>query len=246
MGTMTVPFIVWKNLKNFLHGKLDDVDIFNLIDSNKVNEYLKGQMDGLTAKVFRTHNASTTLQQELAKAYHPNIGKVSASSTLDEKIFFYNQCSMQVAILCNHQRSVSKTHSEQLEKMDAQIQDVKDAIAELQEELDIKQGKKKKKKSKKKKEKEESPTKKKREKTEEQLINALKKKKIMLKKKELKKAMKEDNKEVALGTSKINYMDPRITVAWAKKMEVPIEKVFNRSLLDKFPWAMQSVTVYNF
>merc|ERR1712228_239536 len=210
----------------------NDMDIFHQIDSNKVNDYLKGQMDGLTAKVFRTHNASTTLQSELAKAHHPNIGKVTAQSTLDEKIFFYNWCNMQVAILCNHQRSVSKTHSEQLERMDQQIQDVKDAIDELQEELDIKQGKKTKKK--------------KRERSEEQLINALKKKKEMLKKRELKKAMKEDNKEVALGTSKINYMDPRITVAWAKKMEVPIEKLFNRSLLDKFPWAMQSQTVYNF
>ena len=247
-NTMKVPYIVWKNLKGFLNGKKNDMDIFHQIDSNKVNEYLKGQMEGLTAKVFRTHNASTTLQSELAKAYHPNIGKVTAKSTLDEKIFFYNWCNMQVAILCNHQRSVSKTHSEQLERMDQQIQDVKDAIDELQEELDIKQGKRKKRRKSKKKKKNDdgTPTKKKRERSEEQLINALKKKKEMLKKKELKKAMKEDNKEVALGTSKINYMDPRITVSWAKNMEVPIEKLFNRSLLDKFPWAMQSVTVYNF
>merc|ERR1712003_100705 len=157
-NTMKVPFIVWKNLKSFLNGKKNDMDIFHQIDSNKVNEYLKSQMEGLTAKVFRTHNASTTLQSELSKAYHANIGKVTAKSTLDEKIFFYNWCNMQVAILCNHQRSVSKTHSEQLERMDQQIQDVKDAIEELQEELDIKQGKKKKKKSKKKKKKDEDGT----------------------------------------------------------------------------------------
>lgn len=25
---------------------------------------------------------------------------------------------------------------------------------------------------------------------------------------------KEENKEIALGTSKLNYLDPRITVAW--------------------------------
>jgi DNA topoisomerase-1 len=36
---------------------------------------------------------------------------------------------------------------------------------------------------------------------------------------------KEDLKTVALGTSKINYLDPRITVAWCKTHEVPIEKV---------------------
>lgn len=37
--------------------------------------------------------------------------------------------------------------------------------------------------------------------------------------------IKEELKEVALGTSKINYLDPRITVAWCKRNEVPIEKV---------------------
>jgi len=42
---------------------------------------------------------------------------------------------------------------------------------------------------------------------------------------------KEDLKTVALGTSKINYLDPRISVAWCKRHEVPIEKVWNSSLL---------------
>jgi DNA topoisomerase I len=37
---------------------------------------------------------------------------------------------------------------------------------------------------------------------------------------------KEDLKTVALGTSKINYLDPRISVAWCKRHEVPIEKVW--------------------
>ena len=50
--------------------------------------------------------------------------------------------------------------------------------------------------------------------------------------------LQDDNKEVSLGTSKINYMDPRITVAWCKRNEVPIEKVFSKTLRDKFNWAM--------
>ena len=49
---------------------------------------------------------------------------------------------------------------------------------------------------------------------------------------------REENKEVALGTSKINYMDPRISVAWCKRCEVPIDKVFAKTLRDKFNWAM--------
>jgi len=49
---------------------------------------------------------------------------------------------------------------------------------------------------------------------------------------------KDDNKEVSLGTSKINYMDPRISVAWCKRNEVQIEKIFSKTLRDKFNWAM--------
>jgi len=49
---------------------------------------------------------------------------------------------------------------------------------------------------------------------------------------------KDELKTVALGTSKINYLDPRITAAWCKRNEVPIEKIFSKALRDKFPWAM--------
>lgn len=44
---------------------------------------------------------------------------------------------------------------------------------------------------------------------------------------------KDENKEIALGTSKLNYLDPRITVGWCKKWEVPIEKVINKCLCLK-------------
>ncbi|TQD84576.1 hypothetical protein C1H46_029866 [Malus baccata] len=49
---------------------------------------------------------------------------------------------------------------------------------------------------------------------------------------------KEDLKTVALGTSKLNYLDPRITVAWCKRNQVPIQKMFNTTQLRKFAWAM--------
>lgn len=48
----------------------------------------------------------------------------------------------------------------------------------------------------------------------------------------------EEGKTTALGTSKINYIDPRISVAWCYKHEVPIEKIFNASLKEKFKWAL--------
>ena len=57
---------------------------------------------------------------------------------------------------------------------------------------------------------------------------------------------KKDNSEVALGTSKINYMDPRITISWCKHIELPIEKVFPKTLRSKFAWAMETEPKWNF
>ena len=49
---------------------------------------------------------------------------------------------------------------------------------------------------------------------------------------------KEENKQIALGTSKLNYLDPRISVAWCKKFDVPLEKVYNKTQREKFRWAI--------
>ena len=57
---------------------------------------------------------------------------------------------------------------------------------------------------------------------------------------------RDDNKTVALGTSKINYMDPRISVAWCKRQECDISKIFAKALRDKFPWAMSAPMTYKF
>ena len=57
---------------------------------------------------------------------------------------------------------------------------------------------------------------------------------------------KEENKEVSLGTSKANYMDPRITVAWCKRFDVPITKPFAKTLMAKFTWAMGVEPEYRF
>ena len=60
------------------------------------------------------------------------------------------------------------------------------------------------------------------------------------------KEKRENLKTVALGTSKINYMDPRITVAYCKRVDLPIERVFNKSLLSKFSWAMEVEPEFSF
>ena len=60
-----------------------------------------------------------------------------------------------------------------------------------------------------------------------------------LHKKQIAKTDKEENKTIALGTSKLNYLDPRISIAWCRRYNVPIDKVYNKTQRLKFEWAMQ-------
>ena len=62
-NTVEIEPIVYENLKKFTKGKDKSNDLFDLINASKLNDYLKQLMDGLSAKVFRTYNASYVLQQ---------------------------------------------------------------------------------------------------------------------------------------------------------------------------------------
>ncbi|VDK79665.1 unnamed protein product [Gongylonema pulchrum] len=62
--------------------------------------------------------------------------------------------------------------------------------------------------------------------------------KAQLKKLQIQRTDKDENKQIALGTSKLNYLDPRISVAWCRKHDVPIEKIFNKTQREKFRWAI--------
>ncbi|KAG9392725.1 C-terminal topoisomerase domain [Carpediemonas membranifera] len=57
---------------------------------------------------------------------------------------------------------------------------------------------------------------------------------------------RESLKTVALGTSRLNYLDPRITVAWCRREGFPITKVFNKTLLTKFPWVLDVPAEWRF
>ena len=61
-----------------------------------------------------------------------------------------------------------------------------------------------------------------------------------------KKELKVELKNISLGTSQSNYIDPRITVAFLKIHDLPVEKVFSTSLRDKFKWAFEVDKEYKF
>ncbi|KAI3829381.1 hypothetical protein L1987_03504 [Smallanthus sonchifolius] len=217
-----VELPVFKAIQQFRTGKKGGDDLFDKLDTSKLNAHLKELMPGLTAKVFRTYNASITLDDMLSRE--------TKGRDVVENVVVYQHANKEVAIICNHQRSVSKSHSAQMTRLDEKIGELKDVIKEL--ETDLARAKKGKPPLK------NSDGKPKRNLNPEALEKKIAQTKVKIEKMERDKETKEDLKTVALGTSKINYLDPRITVAWCKRHEVPIEKIFNKSLLAKFAWSM--------
>lgn len=197
---------VYNNMENFVSKKSDDDEVFDQINSNDINKYLQSFMKDLTAKVFRTFNASSLFQKELLKT-----GQKFIDYEEDDKINLllddYNKANAKVAMLCNHQKNVNKSTATQIDKIKEQIKKANKQLNKAR----------------------------KANKPNQDRISKIRDK---IKKLKAKKSMKVEMKNISLGTSKINYIDPRITVAFCKKFEVPIEKVFNAALIDKFKWAL--------
>ena len=77
----------------------------------------------------------------------------------------------------------------------------------------------------------------------EKKINRIDSKILLLK---LKKDTKTKMKNVSLGTSKMNYIDPRIVFAFMKRFQIPEEKLFTKTLLSRFQWANEVDRDYRF
>ncbi|XP_068094296.1 DNA topoisomerase I, mitochondrial-like isoform X8 [Hyperolius riggenbachi] len=210
---------VFKNLKRFMENKNPDDDLFDRLNTSTLNKHLQDLMDGLTAKVFRTYNASITLQNQLKEL-------TNAADNEAAKILSYNRANRAVALLCNHQRAPPKTFEKSMQNLQAKIDTKEQQIKEAKKELKAAKADHKNRNTEK--------TKKELEKKKKQcdrLAEQLMKLKVQA-------TDKEENKQIALGTSKLNYLDPRITVAWCKKFSVPIEKIYNKTQRDKFAWAI--------
>jgi DNA topoisomerase-1 len=193
--------VAYDNIKSFIDNKSKKEDLFNKISSSSLNNYLNSIMEGLTAKVWRTYNASMLFQKELDKV-NPNIlEKMPESERINYLISIFNQANTAVALLCNHQKNVSSD-------IEASVKKIEDMIKKYRD-------RKKKTKNKDK-------------------VKILDAKIITLK---MKKDTKVKMKNVSLGTSKNNYIDPRIIFSFIKKYNIPEDKLFNKALVSRFEWA---------
>merc|ERR1712141_649691 len=119
---------VFKNLQLFKDGKKRGDDLFDRLNTSILNEYLNTLMPGLTAKVFRTYNASITLQEQLEKL-------TDEDDNVTAKTLSYNRANREVAILCNHQRAVPKTHDKSMENLDTKIDNKREAVKKAEKEF---------------------------------------------------------------------------------------------------------------
>ncbi|KAJ1532421.1 DNA topoisomerase 1, partial [Nowakowskiella sp. JEL0078] len=125
---VTVDEQVFKNLKIFKKPpKVDSDAIFDRITTTSLNSHLNSLMKGLSAKVFRTYNASFTFQEELKKT--------PENATDKEKLLAYNRANRRVAEICNHQRTVPKTHGDQMLRIGDKIRGYKVKRKEFKEQI---------------------------------------------------------------------------------------------------------------
>jgi DNA topoisomerase I len=208
---------VFDNLNEFIKGKNKKEQLFDKISSSGLNDYLDSFMSGLTAKVWRTYNASNTFQKELNKVNESKLKGMPEQERINYLITFFNQANTTVALLCNHQKAVTTNIDNAVKKIDDMIKKLRNKKRKLTSSKNTNDKKEK--------------------------INKIDAKIDTLK---LKKDTKGKMKNVSLGTSKTNYIDPRIIFSFIKKYEIPEEKLFNKQLITRFEWASKVSKDYSF
>ncbi len=223
-----VPEIVYDNIKEFHSDpkKTNNDDLFDLIQSDTLNKYIKRFMKKLTSKVFRTYNASFLMQNELKKitAKYKDYNK---SDKLQKLHHEYEMVNLKVAKLCNHQKVASKSSGQQLEKTHDKISELTQKLTKLKREKDKKifEGK---------------------------TTSGINKKIISLQQKiknlKNKKTLQSESKTLSAGTSKTNYIDPRITISFLKTNGIfdGIDKFFSKTHQNQFTWAMGVEETFKF
>lgn len=144
---------------------------------------------------------------------------------------FYTDANTRVALLCNHQRAKAANHDEKMGQAKEKLEIDKTALEHLKkalpkakkskESVEVKEFVRNKAKVDKDGKKIPIPAVdankgkwEKRSKSLDQIKKGIDRIEDRIKKQESEAAMKDGSAEVSLSTSKINYMDPRVTVAW--------------------------------
>ncbi|HYZ95053.1 MAG TPA: DNA topoisomerase I [Nitrososphaeraceae archaeon] len=203
---------LYDNLKLFMKNKRNDSEIFDNVNSSKVNAFLRKidptNVPGLTAKVFRTYLA-TKIVKEALKNPPLDVNKRGSES---KKIYVAKIANLKAAIACNHKKGIDPNNpasKKALERFAESISKKEEAIEKIRKDiLSNKWGT---------------------EKQKKKLESRIEKIQYQLK-------LQKETRDYNLGTSLRNYIDPRVMKNWLDYVELDWKKIYTTTLQRKFKW----------
>ncbi|KJE94209.1 hypothetical protein CAOG_04887 [Capsaspora owczarzaki ATCC 30864] len=184
--------------------------VFDSSVGTRVDTFVKSFDKNFSARSFRTYSASSLFERSL-----PDCRKVSEV----HKKAAFDRANVAVARLCNHQRITTTNPADDRKKMASAMKAAKASLTKIKDEL------------------KETP---KTTKKYSALVERKKKAEDRIVQLEVKQETKEDSRALSLNTSKVNYIDPRISVAWCKRNKLDLNKIFPPTTLDRFSWALDT------
>lgn len=214
------------NLERIIRDKKPKDDIFDGVNSRKVNAYYSGIVEGLSAKVFRTYSATKVVNKHLAD--HVNVRKKPSY----QKLRYAKLANLEAAKTCNHKKTLPKNFEESLQKRKTKLADAKKKEPWVKSKERLKKAENSKPKT-------PAQEKKRAErimKITEQIQRQKDRHKERIDKMKLQIALTEETKDYNLGTSLRNYIDPRVVKAWTDHTGAQWEKLYTAALQKKFLW----------
>jgi DNA topoisomerase-1 len=203
---------LYENLRFFMIGKQKDSEIFDNINSAKVNSFLRNidpkNVPGLTAKVFRTYLATKIVKDALES---PPV-QVGKNSSEFKKIYIAKIANLTAAIECNHKKGIDPNNpasKKAIERLEESLEKKKQTIMNLRNDIKLKKWKT--------------------EKQKEKLESRIEKITYQLK-------LQKETRDYNLGTSLRNYIDPRVMKWWMDGVGLDWKKVYTTTLQRKFKW----------
>jgi DNA topoisomerase-1 len=203
---------LYDNLKLFMKNKRNDSEIFDNVNSSKVNAFLRKidptNVPGLTAKVFRTYLA-TKIVKEALKNPPLDVNKRGSES---KKIYVAKIANLKAAIACNHKKGIDPNNpasKKALERFAESISKKEEAIEKIRKDI--------------------LSNKWRTEKQKKKLESRIEKIQYQLK-------LQKETRDYNLGTSLRNYIDPRVMKNWLDYVELDWKKIYTTTLQRKFKW----------
>ncbi len=250
--TIPLPPVVRQNLEELLEEARpsnsagnNKPQIFPEISSSDVNAYLSEILDGLTAKVFRTHHATQAVRESLIAS------EVEADDPEYKKWHAASMANLQAAVLCNHYKTAPANWRERRQRARERLQKYKDRfdlcrsqMREAQEALKALRQESREKRQ-------EATTDKQRERARIRYAKKMEraKKKVEIAEDRLQRARAALDRAQAkdevsvkkrtwnLGTSLKSYIDPRVFYEWGRQVDYDVlERYYPTALQRKFAW----------